>query len=418
MTANTERPPTEGSRRPRGPCRRVQLLVSGLLVLWLGAQVVVGWKFANGVTYPVVGSAMFNGPPNGAGRRLHGPPGVRHHGVGRAHRDGPAHVRPRAVRVAAMDQAPPRGRRRRPRRARSPDQLADVVRRRAAGDAGGRHHRGVAGPAPSTSTSQHGRTDPAGGAVTASLAGARHAQRSGPVDLVDAGAGSGSTPSRRPVSACCGSGCSASCSSTSSLRKEVSRGDGRHAAPLLAPGRARRGCSTRSASAHPDALADPHRAGRAPGARRRRPHRLALPLRRTGGRGPVPLLAVPRSVVGRDEARPRHASCSGSLFLCHVSADQRRSVGSLLARVRSAAPDPPSSPDRIPTSPPPTGPGRCGRSRSASPSSTSCRATPSCARSASTGCGATRCARRSRTRPHPARRPPSGSGCSTTPGSS
>jgi hypothetical protein len=34
-----------------------------MLVLWLGAQFVAGWKFANGVTYPVVGSAMFNGPP-------------------------------------------------------------------------------------------------------------------------------------------------------------------------------------------------------------------------------------------------------------------------------------------------------------------------------------------------------------------
>jgi hypothetical protein len=41
--------------------------VSAVLVVWLGAQAVAGWKYANGQTYPVVGSAMFNGPPTGAG---------------------------------------------------------------------------------------------------------------------------------------------------------------------------------------------------------------------------------------------------------------------------------------------------------------------------------------------------------------
>jgi hypothetical protein len=60
--------PTEVvARRPWRP-RRWMFAVSALLVAWLGAQVIAGWKFANGTTYPVVGSAMFNGPPNGAGR--------------------------------------------------------------------------------------------------------------------------------------------------------------------------------------------------------------------------------------------------------------------------------------------------------------------------------------------------------------
>ena len=43
------------------------LVVSAVMVLWLGAQMIAGWKYANGRTYPVVGSAMFNGPPTGAG---------------------------------------------------------------------------------------------------------------------------------------------------------------------------------------------------------------------------------------------------------------------------------------------------------------------------------------------------------------
>ena len=47
------------SRRPTW-----QLAVSALLVLWLGAQSVAGWKFANSQTYPIVGSGMFSGPPN------------------------------------------------------------------------------------------------------------------------------------------------------------------------------------------------------------------------------------------------------------------------------------------------------------------------------------------------------------------
>ncbi len=47
--------------------RRWRTVVSVVLVIWLGAQVVAGWKYANGRTYPIVGSAMFNGPPSGAG---------------------------------------------------------------------------------------------------------------------------------------------------------------------------------------------------------------------------------------------------------------------------------------------------------------------------------------------------------------
>jgi hypothetical protein len=47
--------------RPHVP--RWQLVVTCLLVLWLGAQAIAGWKFANGETYPIVGSAMFNSPP-------------------------------------------------------------------------------------------------------------------------------------------------------------------------------------------------------------------------------------------------------------------------------------------------------------------------------------------------------------------
>ena len=67
MTTTTERPPAE-ARAPRpGRTRRWIYVVSAILVAWLGAQLIAGWKFANGRTYPVVGSAMFNGPPNGSG---------------------------------------------------------------------------------------------------------------------------------------------------------------------------------------------------------------------------------------------------------------------------------------------------------------------------------------------------------------
>ena len=54
------RPETPPSTR-RGS--RWKLIVSAVLVIWLGAQFVAGWKFANSQTYPIVGSAMFNGPP-------------------------------------------------------------------------------------------------------------------------------------------------------------------------------------------------------------------------------------------------------------------------------------------------------------------------------------------------------------------
>jgi hypothetical protein len=64
----TERPHAEVSATPRRRRPRWKYGVSAVLVAWLGAQLIAGWKFANGTTYPVVGSAMFNGPPNGAGR--------------------------------------------------------------------------------------------------------------------------------------------------------------------------------------------------------------------------------------------------------------------------------------------------------------------------------------------------------------
>jgi hypothetical protein len=39
------------------------LAVSAFLVAFFGAQLVAGWKYLNDQTYPIVGSAMFNGPP-------------------------------------------------------------------------------------------------------------------------------------------------------------------------------------------------------------------------------------------------------------------------------------------------------------------------------------------------------------------
>ena len=64
----TERPPAEATTPRRRRTRWWMGVVSVVLVSWLGAQAIAGWKFANGTTYPVVGSAMFNGPPNGSGR--------------------------------------------------------------------------------------------------------------------------------------------------------------------------------------------------------------------------------------------------------------------------------------------------------------------------------------------------------------
>lgn len=49
------------ARTGRG--RMWQTAVTALLLAWLVAQFAAGWKFANGTTYPIVGSAMFNGPP-------------------------------------------------------------------------------------------------------------------------------------------------------------------------------------------------------------------------------------------------------------------------------------------------------------------------------------------------------------------
>ena len=60
MQQQHERPDArERGRRPP----TWQLLVSAALVVFLGAQFFAGWKFLNGQTYPIVGSAMFNGPP-------------------------------------------------------------------------------------------------------------------------------------------------------------------------------------------------------------------------------------------------------------------------------------------------------------------------------------------------------------------
>ncbi len=68
MTATAQHT-TTGRQHVTGPrTARWMYAVSMFLVAWLGAQALAGWKFANGTTYPVVGSAMFNGPPSGAGR--------------------------------------------------------------------------------------------------------------------------------------------------------------------------------------------------------------------------------------------------------------------------------------------------------------------------------------------------------------
>ena len=67
MRTTTARPPGDANAGRRRRTRRWMYGVSAILLAWLGAQVVAGWKFANGTTYPVVGAAMFNGPPNGAG---------------------------------------------------------------------------------------------------------------------------------------------------------------------------------------------------------------------------------------------------------------------------------------------------------------------------------------------------------------
>jgi hypothetical protein len=51
-------PAVDSSRPPRW-----QLVVTTILIVFLGAQFFAGWKFLNGQSYPIVGSAMFNGPP-------------------------------------------------------------------------------------------------------------------------------------------------------------------------------------------------------------------------------------------------------------------------------------------------------------------------------------------------------------------
>ena len=59
--SRVETPPEAAPTSKRPPTW--QLAVSALLIICLGAQFFAGWKFANGQTYPIVGSAMFNGPP-------------------------------------------------------------------------------------------------------------------------------------------------------------------------------------------------------------------------------------------------------------------------------------------------------------------------------------------------------------------
>jgi hypothetical protein len=66
MTTDAPRTNAGPVTRRRSP--RWMYLVSVVLVGWLGTQALAGWKFANGTTYPVVGAAMFNGPPNGSGQ--------------------------------------------------------------------------------------------------------------------------------------------------------------------------------------------------------------------------------------------------------------------------------------------------------------------------------------------------------------
>lgn len=68
MTTTTERERTDVTAPRRRRRRRWMLGVTAVLLGWLGAQAIAGWKFANNTTYPIVGSAMFSGPPNGAGR--------------------------------------------------------------------------------------------------------------------------------------------------------------------------------------------------------------------------------------------------------------------------------------------------------------------------------------------------------------
>ena len=304
-----------------------------LLVAWLGAQAVAGWKFANGTTYPVVGSAMFNGPPTGAGRDFMVPRVFAVTAIGRTARDGPAHVRAGAVRVAAVDQAPPRGRRRRPRPAVRPTSSPIVF------------HRPRADSAPPVVAIElwrvpaldehldHGRTDPDGDAVTASLAEDRR-RDGGPgrrVDVEGVDAGSGSPRSRQRESGCCASGCSASCSSTSCCARRCRwRWATRPACSGTRSGR--RGCSTRSASGHRTrGRSGPSRSSLLVVALRR-DRRLALPAGRPRRRRAVPLLAVPRSVVGRDEARPRQPGARAA-----VPGDgggERATLGRLAARRR------------------------------------------------------------------------------------
>ena len=105
--------------------------------------------------------------------------------------------------------------------------------------------------------------------------------------------------------------------------------------------------------------------------------------------------------MGRDEARPGEPRARAPVP--RHGRGRASAARSTRCWPGCAGPAPTSASGPVPirTSRRPTGPGRCGPSRSASPSSTSCPATPSCARSASTGCGATPCARRSRTRRRP-----------------
>ena len=145
-------------------------------------------------------------------------------------------------------------------------------------------------------------------------------------------------PRSRPrASACCGSGCSASRSSTCCCARRC-----RSRSPT------RRACSGEPVGA--TWLLDQIGVGPPNGwqigtvqvvlvARRiAGGDRLPLPLHRAGGRRAVPLLAVPRAVVGRDEARPGHADPGArcSCASCAPNSGARSTPGGLGDAVAAA----------------------------------------------------------------------------------
>ena len=265
-------------------------------MIWLGAQFVAGWKFANAQTYPIVGSAMFNGPPIAGQSRLPRAAGVRRHlARGRGSRSTSTRSASSRSSGGAGSSATSRTSDDAARRAGSeptsqpcsPTQPGtELDQTRAVADPRARR-RLRARPAWSAVDAVTAATT----TVRAPLTHAAHDR------LVASGTGSGSLPSRRPASACCASGCSASSFFDVLLRKEVVRRPRRHPAAVLAPRRcdvAARPSRGRAARR----LADPGRPGRAGYSPRCRGDRLSLPLRRTGSGRALSLLAMPRAVLG------------------------------------------------------------------------------------------------------------------------